>query len=315
MEARANHLWVGIVTLALLAALAAGIVWMAELRQGPEEEYDVLYSESVAGLTKGSQVSFAGVPVGQVQDIVVSDPEFVRVRIRITEDVPINVGTTATIQASFTGVASILLDGAQKQNPKVSCENSACTYGAPIIPSGTGVLGKLVADAPLVLERLATMTERLNQVFGDENQAQLSAILRNSTEASAGLAASMPELRANFTDFRGAIGELNATLAQVRKTAETAEGAIATESKAITTQLQGSLARANKAADTLTATLEKTAPAVETLNGQTLPAAEATLQDLRTTSRSLRAITERLESEGIGSLVGTQALPDYEPKK
>ena len=55
MEARANHLWVGIVTLALLAALAAGIVWMAQLQQGPEEEYDILYAQSVGGLTKGSQ--------------------------------------------------------------------------------------------------------------------------------------------------------------------------------------------------------------------------------------------------------------------
>jgi phospholipid/cholesterol/gamma-HCH transport system substrate-binding protein len=45
-----------------------------------------------------------------------------------------------------------------------------------------------------------------------------------------------------------------------------------------------------------------------------LPSAEATLEDLRATSRSLRAITEKLESEGAGALVGGKTLPDYKPE-
>ena len=316
MEARANHLWVGFVTLALLAALAFGIVWMAQLDQGTNEEYDILYSQSVGGLAKGSQVSFSGVPVGQVTDIVVSDPEFVRVRIRIEEDVPINVGTTATIQSSFTGTASILLDGSVKSNPKVSCENSACTYGQPIIPSGTGVLGKLVADAPLILERMATVTEGLNQVFGEENQRQIAAILQNSTEFSGGLAAATPEMAANLRDFRGAIAEFNQTMNSLQQLASSTQGVVAQEGEAITAELRKTLTRANKAVDSLAVAVEQVTPAARKLNEQTLPAAEATLQDLRATSRSLRTITERLDNEGIGSLVGgSQSLPDYDPKK
>ena len=316
MEARANHLWVGIVTLALLAALAAGIVWMAQLRQGTHEEYDVLYTESVAGLSKGSQVTFAGVPVGQVQDIVLSDPEFVRVRLRIEDDVPMNIGTTATIQSSFTGVATILLDGAQKENPKISCKNSSCTYGKPIIPAGTGLLGQLVADAPLVLERLATMTERLNEVFGDQNQQQLAAILQNSNDFSRGMADAMPQLEANFREFRGAIAQFNQTMGSLEQVARTTDGVVSKEGKAIASEVRASLARANKAVDSLATAVEQVGPAAAKLNQQTLPAAEATLQDLRATSRSLRTITERLDNEGVGSLVGGgQSLPDYEPKK
>ena len=45
----------------------------------------------------------------------------------------------------------------------------------------------------------------------------------------------------------------------------------------------------------------------------TLPQAEATVQDLRSTRRALRAITEKLESEGAGALVGGKTLPDYKP--
>ena len=69
METRANHVWVGAVTLLLLAALALAIVWIARLGQGDQDEYDIFFKTSVAGLATGSQVSFAGVPVGQVSQI------------------------------------------------------------------------------------------------------------------------------------------------------------------------------------------------------------------------------------------------------
>ena len=40
----------------------------------------------------------------------------------------------------------------------------------------------------------------------------------------------------------------------------------------------------------------------------TLPLANATLQDLKRTSEALRQVTERIEAEGAGSLIGgTQA--------
>jgi ABC-type transporter Mla subunit MlaD len=70
LETRANHLWVGAVTLVLLAALAAFIVWIARLGQGDLDEYDIFYNQSVSGLANGSQVTFAGVPVGQVTEIL-----------------------------------------------------------------------------------------------------------------------------------------------------------------------------------------------------------------------------------------------------
>jgi len=85
METRANHVWVGVVTLVLLAALAAFVIWLARLGQGDRDEYDIFFKTSVSGLATGSQVSFTGVPVGQVSDIVLweKDPEFVRVRIEV----------------------------------------------------------------------------------------------------------------------------------------------------------------------------------------------------------------------------------------
>ena len=194
METRANHVWVGAVTLLLLAALALAIVWIARLGQGDKDEYDIFFKTSVAGLATGSQVSFAGVPVGQVSQIALweKDPEFVRVRIKVKEEVPILVGTTATIQSSFTGVSTIMLDGARSGQPPITCETTACVEGVPVIPPKAGGFGEILANAPLLLERLATLTERLTSLLSDENQGELAGILANTNQMTADLAQATP---------------------------------------------------------------------------------------------------------------------------
>lgn len=317
METRANHLWVGAVTLVLLAALAAFIIWLARLGQGEQQEYDILFAQSVAGLANGSEVSFAGVPVGQVAEIALSenDPEFVRVRIRVKDKVPMLVGTTATIQASFTGVSTVLLDGARKDAPPISCETTACPEGRPVIPSGRSGFGEIVANAPVLLERLATLTEQLTIILGPENQEELSGILQNSNRLTKELADAAPRLEGTFAELEVALREAAEALDAFEKVTITTDELINEEGSALSKELRGTLASANQAAASLAATLEDTRPAARALRETTLPAAEATLQDLRTTSRSLRNITERLESEGVGALVGTQSLPDYEPEE
>ncbi|MDJ0979823.1 MAG: MlaD family protein [Erythrobacter sp.] len=314
METRANHLWVGAITLILLVALAASIVWMARLNQGAQNEYDILYQSSVTGLATGSQVSFAGVPVGQVSEIALSsqDPEFVRVRIKVKDGIPILVGTTATIQSSFTGVATILLDGARKDQPPITCETTACPEGVPLIPPQDGGINALLNSAPLLFERLSTLTENLNILLGPTNQEEITRILYNTDRLTAGLADATPELKQNLIEFRTTIAEFNETLDGLQKLTATADTFMGNEGEGLAKELKTTLASATRAADALAATLEDTRPAARELRETTLPATEATLQDLRATSRALRSISEKLESEGIGSIIGGRALPTYE---
>jgi phospholipid/cholesterol/gamma-HCH transport system substrate-binding protein len=315
METRANHLWVGAVTLVLLAGLAAFIIWIARLGEGQQDEFDIFYGQSVSGLATGSQVSFAGVPVGQVTEIALAknDPAFVRVRIKVKDDVPMLVGTQATIEASFTGVSTILLDGARKDAPPITCETTACPEGRPVIPPGRGGFGAIVANTPLLLERLATLTEQLNTILGPENQQEISGILRNSNRLTGGLADATPALVANLEQFQTTLDEFNQTLDAVEQLTLTTEALVKKEGSPLAEELRGTLKSANDALASLAATLEDTRPAARQLRTSTLPNAEATLEDLRATSRALRAVTEKLESEGAGALVGGKSLPDYKP--
>ena len=317
METRANHVWVGAVSLLILGALALFIVWIAGLGENDRKEYDIFFKQSVAGLANGSSVSFAGVPVGQVRDISLwdTDPEFVRVRIKVKESVPILVGTTATIQGSFTGVSTITLDGARTGAPPISCETTACTEGVPIIPPTTGGgFGAVLASAPLLLERLATLTERLTMLLSDDNQRELSGILRNTNQITAEVADASPQLQGALAELQITLREAGEALDSIERTSDSANDLLNTEGASLADELRGTLKKANQATDTLNSTLEQAQPAVRSLNEKTLPSANATLEDLQSTSRSLRSLTQRIEDKGASDLINSPKLPDYEPE-
>ena len=312
METRANYVWVGAISLVLLGLLAIFIVWLAQLGTANRKEYDIFFPQSVGGLAEGSEVTFKGVAAGQVQDIELwrQDPEFVRVRISLDEDIPILQGTTASISASFTGISTVSLGGAVKGAPPIT---EPGPEGPPVIPAEAGGLGEILASAPLLLERLATLTDRLTRLLSDENQASISGILANTDRISGEFATMGPEFRAAMTELKATLAQSTATLNAFESTLRSTDSLLNTEGQSLARELRGTLQQASETMDALEATLQDTRPAARELAQTTLPLANATLQDLKRTSAALRAVTERIESEGAGSLIGGAPLPDYDP--
>lgn len=312
METRANHVWVGVVTLLLLAMLAGGVIWIARLSEGNQQEYDIFFQQSVDGLANGSAVTFAGVPVGQISQIELwpKDPKFVRVRIKVDEKLPVSVGTVATIQGSFTGVSKIQLEGAIKGAPRIT---EPGPEGVPVIPTRRSGLGEILNSAPLLMERLATLTENLNTFLSEDNRKSISGILANTERMTADLADTTPQLNATLTELQGALRQANATLASFEKVAGSADNMLNEEGDSLASDLRATLQSATVAIDELGATLKAARPASRQLMETTIPATEATLREMRATSRALRAVTERIDEQGAGALMGTPKLPDYQP--
>ena len=312
METRANHIWVGIVTMLLLAALAALLIWIARLSQHQQNEYDIFFKQSVDGVAKGSEVSYSGVPAGQVKDIALwdKDPSFVRVRIKVDREVPILQGTSASLQGSFTGISTIQLSGAVKGAPPIDERGPA---GVPVIPTRRSGLGEILSNAPLLLERLATLSERLTLVLSDQNQKAFANILAHTDTLTGNLADASPEVKRALAELQITLKQATSTLQNVDKLAGSADAMMNDQGSGIAKQLRQTLGSVKAAADELQAALGDVRPAARQLNERTLPATEAAVRDFEAATRSLRAVTDKNNDRGVSSIVGSPALPDYKP--
>src|SRR5881394_2877476 len=193
---------VGAVTVALLAGVLLFIVWLAGLSNKATKCYDIYFAQGVGGLNKGSNVSFAGVPVGQVKRISLlpNRPEFVWVRIEVDQQTPVLQGTKAQIKGvGFTGVSEIQLDGAVRGSPPI---RQPGPQGCPVIPSVTGGLGALLNSAPELIDRIQKLTERLSELLSDKNQNAISDILENIDVTTRQLRDRSPELAQTITEIQ-----------------------------------------------------------------------------------------------------------------
>lgn len=320
METRSNHVLVGAVVLILLLMLALFTIWLARLGNASEREYDIFFKQAVDGLAKGSVVAYSGVPVGQVNQIALwqPDPQFVRVRVRVNDDTPILEGTTATVQSSFTGTSNVALDGAVRGAPPITCPDqnprSACPEGVPVIPTKPGGLGAVLSSAPQLLERLSTLTERLTELLGDRNQASIAGILANTNRLTREVANRSPEIAATLAETRVAIERAGVAASQIGNLADTTNGILADEVRPAAADLRQAIQSARQSTETLNAAIGDARPGLQTFSRRTVPELNELVQDLRTTTSALAAISERVEQGGAGALVGSRKLPDYEPK-
>ena len=223
METRSNYILVGAVTLAMLAGLLVFTVWLAGLSNRETKCFDIYFSQGVGGLNKGSNVTFSGVPVGQISQISLlpERPEFIWVRIEVERDTPVLQGTTAEIHGvGFTGVSEIQLTGATRGARPIT---QAGPQGCPVIPSSTSGLGALLNSAPELMERIQRLTERLTELLSDKNQNAISDILENMDRTTKVLADRAPDLADAIADARIAVRNAGVASQRVAELADNIE--------------------------------------------------------------------------------------------
>jgi phospholipid/cholesterol/gamma-HCH transport system substrate-binding protein len=310
METRSNNVLVGGVVLVLLGIIVAFAVWMAGSNGADEKKYDVLFKTSVDGLAKGSQVTFSGVPVGKVDDIVVmpDQPELIRVRIAVKKDTPVLQGTTATIVGSFTGVSTLNLDGAVTGAPPI---DQPGPFGLPLIPPKAGGLGAILNNAPALLDRLTTLTERLTELLNPQNQRSISNILSHIDTISGALANRSNDIAATLADAHVAIQQAGEAAQKFGQLADSTNQNI----QPLLTNLNEAVTSAKHSMANLDEAIDSAKPGLKAVSTQTVPAVNQLIRDLGDTAASLRALSGRLDNSGAGGLIGGPKLPDYTPRK
>jgi phospholipid/cholesterol/gamma-HCH transport system substrate-binding protein len=314
METRSNYVMVGTVTVALLIGALLFIVWIAGLSSGANKCYDI-YFPAVGGINKGSNVSFSGVPVGQVSKISLlpNRPEFVWVRIEVDDETPVLQGTTAQIKSiSLAGANEIQLDGAVKGAPPIT---QVGPQGCPVIPASSSGLTALLNSAPELMERIQRLTERLTEMLSDKNQNAIADILENIDHTSKVLSDNAPEMAQAIKDAQVAVRNAGVAAQHVSDLSDNTNKLVVEQGRPAAQDLRKAIASVQQAADNLNAMISDARPGVQNFTKSTLPEANQLVHEMRDLTKSLKGVSERVEQGGIGSALGPEKLPDYKPGK
>jgi phospholipid/cholesterol/gamma-HCH transport system substrate-binding protein len=314
METRSNYIMVGAVTVALLIGTLLFIVWLAGLSSKSTKCYDI-YFPAVGGINKGSNVSFSGVPVGQVSKISLlpNRPEFVWVRIDVDQQTPVLEGTTAEIHSiSLAGANEIQLNGAERGRPPIT---QMGPQGCPVIPASASGLSALLNSAPELLARIQRLTERLTELLNDKNQNSISDILENIDATTAVIRKNAPEMAATLQEARVAAHNAAIAANNIAALSNNANSIVNGQGREAVTNLNQAIVSARQAADSLNGMVGDARPGVQNFSKSTLPEANRLVRDMRELTQSLQQVSDRINRQGIGGALGPQKLPDYKPGK
>jgi phospholipid/cholesterol/gamma-HCH transport system substrate-binding protein len=291
------------------------IVWLAGLSNKQTKCYDIYFAEGVGGLNKGSNVTFSGVPVGQVSKISLlpNRPEFVWVRIDVEQQTPVLQGTSAQIHGvGFTGVSEIQLTGAERGRPPIQ---QMGPQGCPVIPATSGGISALLNSAPELIDRIQRLTERLTELLSDKNQNSIADILENIDATTAELRKRAPEMGQTIADIQVAAHNAGLAANNVAALSANANNLVSEQGRPAVENLNKAIVSAQHAADSLDSMITDARPGVQNFSKETLPEANKLVHDLRTLSQSLKSVSDRVNQQGIGGALGPEKLPDYKPGK
>jgi phospholipid/cholesterol/gamma-HCH transport system substrate-binding protein len=314
METRSNYVMVGAVTVALLIGTLLFIVWLAGIGGKTTKCYDI-YFPAVGGINTGSNVTFSGVQVGQVDKVSLlpNRPEFVWVRISVNPQTPVLEGTTAEIHSvSLAGANEIQLNGAQRGHPPIT---QMGPQGCPVIPASTSGLSALLNSAPELLARIQTLTERLTELLSDKNQNSIADILDNIDATTKVLRARAPEMADTIADVRVAAHNAGVAANNIAALSNSTNQLVNGQGRQAVENLNQAITSARQAADSLNGMISDARPGVQTFSKSTLPEANRLVHDLRDLSQSLKQVSDRVNQQGIGGALGPEKLPDYKPGK
>jgi len=331
METRSNQIIVGSVVLGLMVGLVFFLVWLSQPNREGRKTYDILFTQSVGGLSKGAQVTYSGVPVGQV-DLVELDrrnPEVIRVQVTVAETVPVLAptpesiaqnnpdGTTASLaQVGFTGPIQVELNTPRSLAPgQRQSLTTPGPYGNPLIPTRSGGFAAILNNAPEVLDQFRQLAERLTDFFSPRNQESIAQILENVQLLTRSLGDRGPEIAATLAEARVTLRQAGNAIERFGKLADTTDDVLRREAPATLAEIRQTLATAQQSLGALQGAVDDARPGLQSFSERTLPEVGALLRDLRATSQSLRRVSERLEQRGVGGLIGGETLPDYQPRE
>ena len=132
---------------------------------------------------------------------------------------------------------------------------------------------------------------------------------------SRNLAERSPEIAATLAEARVAIQQAGIAADRIGQLAGSTDRLLTEDGRPLINDLRITIRSAEQSMRNLDAVLADARPGVQAFSNQTLPEVGQLVRDLRATTSSLRDVSDRLNQQGIGGVIGGQRLPDYERRR
>lgn len=171
LESKVNYTIVGMAVLLLTAALLSALLWLSvgfdQKRYNP---YLVYMPESASSLSEDTPVKFNGVKVGTISEISLSksNPQMVRLLIRIEEGILITEHTEATL--ILQGITGNSYLGLSATSPSLTPLKRTATEPFPVIPYKKSFFGQLEHN-------ISEISDNVKRVFDSQNAKSIKKTL------------------------------------------------------------------------------------------------------------------------------------------
>ena len=310
METQSNKFLVLAVTSLLLGTLLVFTLWLFDARDGDGNPYMIRFTGSVAGLEKGSPVTFSGVPAGHVTSIRFDkkDPSAVLVTVSLEPRIPIVAGVKASIaRSALAGTANISLDGARSGAPPIVAANDG---ELPVIPAKEGGLLGGGGDPVALVEKISRTVDSVSRNLDAAQQQRASDRLAALAESSAGWPDRAGAASDALTGTRGRVVAVGDALQRSGASAQRVRAALDDRRAIVLTRANRTLLNARDGAERFTARVEAVRPAIRGTAAKQAQLRE-TVRSVRNKVCAVRNNVVRIDQEGLG--VGAPSLPTYKP--
>jgi phospholipid/cholesterol/gamma-HCH transport system substrate-binding protein len=278
MERTANYALVGLISTILLIAMIIFIFWLTNFALSQRyDDYDIVFHGSVSGLTRGGDVQFNGIKVGEVSDIKLDaqDPNLVVARVRLRSDTPVRQDSTASLEPQgITGTNNVQI--------------TPGTVTKPLLKDTVSV-GKI----PTMMQEAVDTLHRIDQVLSDQNIKRFTSIMSDVQAVTAELR----ERKAIIANADKALQDADQAATQIRDLASSTKGLVNSDGKRAVVKVGDAAAEIQSAAADVRTMIGKLQGPTSDFATNGLPQLTSAIAQLQVTTRHLDQLITEIERD------------------
>jgi phospholipid/cholesterol/gamma-HCH transport system substrate-binding protein len=302
MERNANYALVGLISTVLLIAMIVFIFWLTNFALSAKfDNYNVVFHGPISGLSKGGEVSFNGIKVGEVTDIKLDskDPNLINTTVKVQSDTPVRQDSYATLEPQgITGVNYLQITAGTAAKPLLKTLPVPEGQRYPTIYARGGAFSDLLAGGGAMIQKAQEALTRVNEVLSDQNIQKFSAIMSDVQSVTAELR----EKKAIIGDADKAILNANTAIDSIRGLAKSSEGLVNGDGKKTLVKIEATADQVTGLAADLRAMVAKLQGPTTDFANNGLPRLTSAIANLQTATQNLDRLVSEVQESPQGLL-------------